>query len=316
MSEGHRSDFLADVLAGMAAEPKTLPCKYFYDAEGSRLFEEICGLDEYYLTRADLEATRRHVEAIASLAGPGCLLVELGSGASIKTRILLDHLRDVAAYVPIDISEAALAESVAALAADYPALEVLPVLADYTSTVPLPEPERRPARTLVYFPGSTIGNFHPPDAVRFLARIARAIGDGGAALVGVDLKKDAAVLERAYDDARGVTARFNKNLLARINRELGADFDLGAFRHAARYDATLGRIEMHLVSERAQEIHIGGARFALRAGETIRSEESYKYARDEFERVAGEAGLEVKAFFTDARALFSLQYLEPRSPRG
>jgi dimethylhistidine N-methyltransferase len=305
------NEFLREVVAGMSAQPKTLPCKYFYDAEGSRLFEEICGLDEYYLTRADLAATRQHGPAIAAMVGPGCLLVELGSGSSHKTRVLLDLLPDVAAYVPIDISEAALAESAERLRAAYPGLEVLPVLADYGRTVPLPSPRRTPARTLVYFPGSTIGNFHPKEAALFLGRIGRAIGPGGAALIGVDLKKDRGRLERAYDDARGVTARFNFNLLTRINRELGADFDLAAFRHMARFDERLGRIEMHLVSLRAQRVHVGEAEFELDAGETIRTEESYKYAPEEFARLVDEAGLRVAAMFTDAEGLFSLQYLVP-----
>lgn len=305
--------FLADVQRGLAARPKTLPCKYLYDEVGSALFEKICGVEEYYPTRADLDATERNVEAIAALVGRAVRLVELGSGSSTKTRVLLDRL-DLAAYVPIDISVDALEASVEQLRAAYPDLEILPLAADYTQPVELPAPSRPFTRTVVYFPGSTIGNFHPSAAIEFLKRIRSAIeGRGGrepgGLLIGVDLKKDPAVLEAAYDDAEGVTAAFNKNLLTRINRELGAAFDLDAFAHQARYDEREGRIEMHLVSQRAQSATVGDRTFHFAPGESIRTEESYKYSRDDFARVASEAGLEVTAFWTDAEGLFSLQYL-------
>lgn len=302
-------EFLNDVLAGLAATPKTLPCKYFYDARGSELFEDICSLEEYYPTRADLDATTRNIAAIAAKVGPGCLLVELGSGSSTKTRVLLDHLPGIVGYVPIDISQSALDLSAASLATDYPDLEVLPVCADYTHTVDLPVTRRQPTRTLIYFPGSTIGNFHRERAVAFLRRIGAAFGATGAALIGADRKKDKAVLERAYDDTRGVTAAFNLNLLARINRELGADFDLDCFSHLARYDETLGRIEMHLVSRRPQTVTIAGTSVSFAEAETVRTEVSYKYDDVGFAAMAEDAGLVVDAVWTDAEGLFSLQYV-------
>jgi L-histidine Nalpha-methyltransferase len=304
--------FLAEVQAGLAAQPKTLPCKYFYDEAGCALFDRICELDEYYLTRADLEATRDHAADMAERIGPRARLVELGSGASAKTRILLDALHEPVCYVPLDIAGPLLERVAVELRAAYPGLEVLPVHADYSQPITLPPPSGEPHRTVVYFPGSTIGNLHPPDATRFLARIRRLVGENGALVLGVDLKKDKAVLELAYDDAAGVTAAFNLNLLVRINRELGADFDLAAFAHRARYDEALGRIEMHLVSLRNQEVHVGGRGYRLVEGETIRSEESYKYSIDEIVAMAGEAGMSSEAVWTDRARLFSIHYLAAR----
>lgn len=311
MSDSDSRAFLDDVVAGLSSRPKTLPCKYLYDARGSELFERICELEAYYPTRADLDATARNIDRIVARVGPSARLVELGSGSSTKTRVLLDHLPDLVAYVPIDISVSALEDSAASIRAEYPALEVLPVLADYTQSVTLPATARDTERTLIYFPGSTIGNFHPPDAIAFLRRIGAACGRGGAALIGVDLKKDKAMLELAYDDPEGVTAAFNLNLLTRINRELGADFDVRAFAHHARYDEELGRIEMHLVSARSQVVALGEHHITLAAGETIRTEESYKYSIDDFARLATEAGLSVEEVWTDDRGLFSLQFLTP-----
>ncbi|MCA9620438.1 MAG: L-histidine N(alpha)-methyltransferase [Myxococcales bacterium] len=301
--------FLSDVIDGLDREPKILPCKYFYDARGSELFEQICELPEYYPTRADVEATETNIDAIVAALGPGVRLVELGSGAGVKTRILLSHLREVAAYVPIEISEAALDASAARLAEEFPQLTILPVAADYTLPFELPEAGATATRTVIYFPGSTIGNFHPPDAIQFMRRLRR-IADG--VLIGVDLKKDKAILERAYDDAAGVTAAFNLNLLVRMQRELGAELDLDGFEHMARYDEAAGRIEMHLVSRRDQAIVVGNRRFDLRAGETIRSEVSYKYSLPEFATVAMESGWEVEQVWTDRQGRFSLQYLAAR----
>ncbi len=308
--------FHDDVLRGLRSVPKTLPCKYFYDARGSELFEQICELDEYYVTRADFDATERHARAIAARIGPGALIVELGSGASVKTRILLDALDDVRGYVPIDISDSALEASCAALRQAYPRLEVMPLSADYTQPFTLPAPSQPVTRTVVYYPGSTIGNFHPPAAAAFLRRIAALVGPAGAALVGIDLVKDVAVLERAYDDAAGVTAAFNKNLLARINRELGADFALDAFRHVARFDVGLSRIEMYLESLVAQTVRIGDERIAFAAGEMTRTEESYKYTPESFARIAGEGGFAVDASWYDEARRFSLQWLIPQSARS
>lgn len=312
MSAIDQRAFLLDVQAGLAAQPKTLPCKYLYDGRGSQLFEAITELEEYYPTRADLEATRANIDAIAELLGPDLRLVELGSGSSTKTRELLDHLRGVVAYVPVEISVDALDESVVALREAYPNLEVLPLCADYTQPLELPKPSKPFARTVVYYPGSTIGNFHPPQAISFLRRIRSAVLPDGGLLIGVDLKKDKELLELAYNDRKGVTADFNINLLDRINRELPAEIPVHEFHHEARYDERLGRIEMHLVSDAELDVKVGDQTFHFAAGESIRTEESYKYARHEFARLAVEAGLEVQAFWTDSRGQFSLQYLNPR----
>jgi dimethylhistidine N-methyltransferase len=302
--------FCIDVLAGLSRARKTLPCKYLYDERGSALFERICELDEYYPTRTELAILAAYADEMAERLGARCLLVEYGSGSGRKTRLLLDHLCEPAGYVPIDISSEALAASARALAADYPGLEVLPVCADYTEPLELPRPARPAARRGVFFPGSTIGNFTPLEAQRFLGRMARVAGVGGGMLIGVDLRKDRSVLEPAYDDALGVTAAFNKNLLARINRELGADFELDRFRHLARWNAAAGRVEMHLVSEVEQRVRVADAEFRFAAGETIHTENSYKYALDEFAALAAQAGLAVRRVWTDRDAMFSVQYLD------
>jgi dimethylhistidine N-methyltransferase len=301
--------FLPEVLRGLRKPAKELPCKYFYDERGSRLFDEICELDEYYLTRTELAILDRHAPEIAGLLGPACLVIEFGSGSGLKTRLLLDALPEPAAYVPVDLAQEHLLRSADELRARYPGLEVLPVCADFTADLELPTPRKPAARRAVYFPGSTIGNFGPRAAHRLLRRIARLCGPGGALLVGTDLQKDAAVLEPAYDDARGVTAAFNLNLLRRINRELGADFDLDAFRHRAVYNRARGRIEMHLVSLRDQAVRIGGEIFSFAEGESVRSECSYKYDLGRFRAQAAAAGLDVARVWTDERRLFAVQYL-------
>jgi dimethylhistidine N-methyltransferase len=303
------SQFRDEVWAGLSHPQKTLPCKYFYDERGSALFEAICEVPEYYPTRTELSIMEAHAPAMASLLGARCLLVEYGSGSSRKTRLLLDRLRDAAGYVPIDISREALSESARALVAAYPALEVLPVCADYTESFELPTPRALPERRGVYFPGSTIGNFTPPQAQRFLARMARVAGPSGALLIGIDLAKDRATLERAYDDAAGVTAAFNQNLLVRINRELDGSFDVTRFRHHAHYNETAGRIEMHLVSSVAQTVRVAGRLFWFAAGETIHTENSYKYDVAHFAALAAGVGLAVREVWTDAHQRFSVQYL-------
>jgi dimethylhistidine N-methyltransferase len=303
------SQFRREVWTGLAFPQKTLPCKYFYDERGSALFESICELPEYYPTRTELSIMETHAAAMAALLGDRCLLVEYGSGSSRKTRLLLDHLRDAAGYVPIDISRAALTESARALAATYPRLEVLPVCADYTESFELPRSRVAPERRGVYFPGSTIGNFTPPQAQRFLARMARVAGDRGALLVGVDLKKDRATLERAYDDRAGVTAAFNRNLLVRINRELDGDFDLARFRHQARWNDRAGRIEMHLVSTVAQTVRVAGRPFWFDAGDSIHTENSYKYDLPNFAALAAGVGLAVREVWSDEARRFSVQCL-------
>lgn len=302
-------DFLRDVHRGLARPRKRLPSKYFYDEQGSRLFEDICTLEEYYPTRCELAILEGHAAAVADLLGPGCALVEYGSGNSHKTRLLLDHLRDGAAYIPVDISEEHLGTSARALARAYPHLEVRPVCADFTRPFELPRLRRPAARRAVYFSGSTIGNFRPPEACALLAGIARLCGPGGVLLIGVDLQKDTAILEAAYNDRRGVTAAFNLNLLARINRELGADFRLDRFRHHAFYNVRRGRIEMHLVSTAEQMVHVGTERFAFTAGETVCTEYSYKHSVAGFAALAARAGLRQEYVWTDARGWYSVQLL-------
>ncbi|MFL5262771.1 MAG: L-histidine N(alpha)-methyltransferase [Anaeromyxobacteraceae bacterium] len=304
-----RAAFLGDVLEGLAAPQKQIPCKWLYDARGSHLFERICSLEEYYPTRVELGILEKDVRGMAALLGPGCALIEYGAGSGLKTRLLLQHLRDLAAYVPIDISESALTGTTARLGRDFPNLRVLPVCADFTAPLDLPLAGVRARRRAVFFPGSTIGNLHKPEMVAFLREVARQCGPGGGLLLGVDLRKERAVLERAYDDARGVTAAFNMNLLVRANRELSADFDLGAFRHEARWEGRYGRVEMHLVSRAAQVVTVGGERFAFEPGETIWTESSYKYELRELAALAALAGWRCERTWTDERAWFSVQYL-------
>jgi len=301
--------FLADVLAGLGRPRKELPCKYLYDEKGSELFERICELDEYYLTRTELSIMGEHAPRMAEALGEEVLLIEYGSGSGRKTRLLLDELKAPAGYVPIDISREALEKSVAELRGSYPGLEVLPVCADYTKPFTMPVPSGSVDHRAVYFPGSTIGNFSPIEARNFLVKVVKLVGARGGLLIGVDLKKDRGVLEAAYDDAEGVTAAFDLNMLERINRELGADFDLGAFRHLAIYDEDVGRIEMHLVSERAQVVRVAGRAFRFRSGETIHTESSYKFEIREFQEMAAAAGLEAKKVWTDPGRLFSVHHL-------
>ncbi len=300
--------FLDDVMAGLSRPQKTLPPKYFYDAHGCALFEAICGLPEYYLTRAEIALMRGQVGDMAHYLGPGCVLIEYGSGSGRKTRILIGAIEPVA-YVPIDIARGQLGATAAEIARDFPRLRVIAVCADYSRPLALPELDDLGARRIVYFPGSTIGNFTPAEAVAFLAGAREQAGAGGGLLIGVDLKKDAARLDAAYNDTRGITAAFNLNLLARINRELGADFDLSAFRHHAFYDEATGRIEMHLESVKAQAITISGRVIRFREGETIHTENSYKYSVREFQELAQAAGLAPIECWTDAEQLFSVHCL-------
>ncbi len=297
------------VIEGLSRSPKTLPPKYFYDGEGSRLFEAICRLPEYYVTRAELALTRRHLDDIARFAGGGCELIEYGSGASVKTRALIRRLRPTR-YVAVDISETALRDAVRRLAREFPWLEITAVVGDFTEPLRLaPFRRRGTRRPLVYFPGSTIGNFTPGETQAFLSMTRAQIGGHGAMLVGVDLKKDANVLHAAYNDAQGVTAQFNLNILRRINRELGADFDLRRFRHYAFYNVALGRVEMHLVCLEQQKVRVGAYRFHFERGESIHTENSCKYAIEEFRQLAAEAGFRGAKVWLDRRGLFSLHGL-------
>ncbi|MGD9646483.1 MAG: L-histidine N(alpha)-methyltransferase [Pirellulales bacterium] len=301
--------FQVDVLAGLGGTPKQLPCKYFYDARGSELFERICCLDEYYLTRSELSIMDQFAAEMGAQIGAGAMLVEFGSGSSVKTRYLLDALPDAAAYVGVDISGEHLRRAARELQRDYPRIEVLLVCADFTRDFELPESRRRPTHTAVYFPGSTIGNFVPAQASELLGRIARRCGPGGGLLIGIDLKKDAATLEAAYNDRLGVTAQFNLNLLRRMNRELGADFDLPSFSHRASYNREQGRIEMYLVSRRAQVVTIADRPFEFAAGETICTEHSHKYTVAEFAALAATAGFELHAHWTDDGRNFAVLHL-------
>jgi dimethylhistidine N-methyltransferase len=301
--------FLEEVIAGLSRPLKELPPKYFYDDRGAELFEAICETPEYYPTRAELAIMRDHAGEMAQRLGPGCAVIEYGSGSGRKTRLLLAALAPVA-YVPIDIAREQLKVTAAEIAGEFPGLAVTAVCADYSQALRLPLLAGLPARRrVIYFPGSTIGNLSLPEAARFLANARRTARPGGAMLVGVDLKKDAARLNAAYNDARGVTAEFNLNLLARINRELQADFDLAAFRHHAFYNGALGRVEMHLVSLKAQRVSMGGATFAFRGGETIHTENSYKYSVDEFHALARSAGFEPGRCWTDGERQFAVHHL-------
>jgi dimethylhistidine N-methyltransferase len=299
--------FLADVLASLSAPRKWLSPKYFYDRAGSRLFDHITELPEYYPTRTELGIMRRAAGEMAARCGPRCLLAELGAGSLVKVRLLLDRLDRPAAYVPVDVSGEHLSAAAETLAADYPALDVIPVVADFTRPFVLPDVPA--ARRVAYFPGSTLGNFDPPEADALLRRVAKLVGPGGGLLLGVDLRKDVGVLEAAYNDAQGVTAAFNLNVLARINRELGADFDLGAFRHRAFYNAGESRIEMHLVSTRAQNMRIAGRAIRFAPGETIHTENSYKYDLAELAQRAANCGLRAVEWWTDERDYFAVGYL-------
>ncbi len=296
------------MLQGLLNGRKELPSKYFYDDVGSQLFERICELDEYYLTRTELGIMQEHIEEIVSLLGSDCLLIEYGSGNSAKTRILLDALQAPAGYVPIDIAKEQLLRSAAALTAAYPALEVLPVCADYTSDFLLPAPAKPVARNIAYFPGSTIGNFDREMAKQFLRQIAKT-GAGGGLLIGADLKKDFNILHRAYNDTQGITARFNLHLLERINQELDANFQLNQFGHYAFYHPGQSRIEMHLVSLTNQTVRIGEVEIAFKLGESIWTESSYKYTLEEFAHLARATGFRVERVWTDSRQFFSVQYL-------
>lgn len=300
-------DFRSAVIAGLSRPDKALACRWLYDAAGSALFDEICTLPEYYPTRTETAILRQNASAIAEAAGASAQVVELGSGASEKIRILLDALDTPDAYIPIDISASHLLRSAQALQDDYPLLRVEAICADYAQDFPLPPCP--PARRLGFYPGSTIGNLTPTEAEAFLSLWARRLGAGAGMLVGVDLQKDRATLEAAYDDAQGVTAAFSLNLLARANRELGANFDLSRFQHEARYNADDGRVVIHLRSLQRQTVNIGAHAFQFDAGERVHIEDSWKYSRNGFAALASRAGFVPEAVWTDTRELFSIHLL-------
>lgn len=310
--------FSRDVQAGLSAPVKTLPAKYFYDRTGSELFEQICRLPEYYPTRTEKKILRDHAREIAAIIGPDVEVVEFGAGAAEKVRLLLDALDRPAGYLPIDISGPHLSEAVAPLRRAYPDLAIRVVAGDFTRPLPLPAPLPQARARVGFFPGSTIGNFTPDEALNFLRNAAAMLRTGGSSscggagaglLIGVDMVKDPAVLHAAYNDSAGVTAAFNLNLLQRINRELNGDFDLGAFDHYAFYNPAQQRIEMHLVSSKAQTVHVCDQRYGFAAGESIHTENSCKYTPARFRMLAEKAGFRPAAMWTDEDSLFSLHWL-------
>lgn len=298
----------ADVLLGLARPQKRLSSRFLYDARGSDLFEQITELDAYYPTRTEIGLLEQHAESIAAQIGADASIVEFGSGSNRKIRVLLGALKRPAAWVPIEISETALAHSVTDLRAHFPDLELVPIHADFTQPVALPR-ARLSDNLVGFFPGSTIGNFEPHEALRLLGSVGTTLGTGAAMVIGVDLKKDLATLLPAYDDPQGVTAAFNRNLLVRINRELDADFELDGFAHEARYVAERGRIEMHLVAREAQTVAVLDETFTFAPGETIHTENSCKYTIDEFRLLARAAGWRPVRVWTDPRAWFSVHLL-------
>ncbi len=308
--DGPRGDFADAVLTGLAAQPKSIPSRFFYDAKGSELFEEITQLEEYYPTSAEIALLDAHADEMADLAGPGVSLVEFGSGSSRKTDRLIEALSGLDSYVPIDISDAALAGAASRLRGKYPGLDVWPLHGDFNRALELPRPVRT-RKKLGFFPGSTIGNLTRPDARRFMEKSRALLGANCAFIVGVDLKKDLGRLLPAYNDSRGVTAAFNLNLLERINRELGGDFDVGRFAHEAIYNDAEGRIEMHIRSLADQTAELLGERFRFAEGETIHTENSHKYGVEEFHALARSAGWSPLKVWTGAERLFSVHYLVP-----
>lgn len=299
-------DFLAEVIEGLGSSPPSLPCKFFYDERGAELFQQICELPEYYITRAETEILRRYGAEMAESVGENAELVGFGTGAGVKTRMLLENLKNPIAYVPVDISKQRLMESAAALSRAMPALEILPVCADYLQEIELPRPLRKADHVAVYFPGSTIGNLEPPLARDFLQRVCNLCGKSGGLIIGVDLQKPKKRIEAAYNDSAGITAAFNLNLLVRLNRELSSDFQLSQWRHRAIYNEDAGRIEMHLVCEADQMVHIDGSKFRFRRGEFIITEFSYKHTPEGFATLALSAGFQLANTWTDSQQLFAV----------
>lgn len=296
-------DLRTDFIAGLKAHPRFLPCKYFYDERGSELFGKICELPEYYITRTEIAILSAHATHMCDAIGPRAELIGFGTGAGTKTRFVLEKLREPVAYVPVDISREVLLQSCGRFAREFPGLEILPICADYLQPIVLPAPMRQPERIVVYFPGSTIGNFEPDGAREFLRR-TRGICD--ALLIGVDLKKDTHIIERAYNDGAGVTAAFNLNLLARANHELGANFDLLQWQHRATFNEQAGRIEMCLISARNQSVRIADQQFDFARGEKITTEYSYKHSPEEFIEIAASAGFDFDRLWTDEHRLFGV----------
>ena len=305
-------NFRDAVLCGLGRPRKSIPCKFFYDTRGSWLFEEICRLPEYYPTRTEIAILGENSDDIAAQMGPHCRLIEFGSGASQKVRILLEALDRPAAYVPVDISREHLRDAANSLAEDFPSVPVVAVCADYTRPFALPPLPGARGKRVGFFPGSTIGNFEPDAAVAFLANYASVLGPGGEMLIGVDLKKDQEILEAAYNDRAGVTAAFNLNLLERINRELDGDIDIDRFEHVAFYNEAEGRVEIYIRSQTDQQAQIAGRHFRFAAGELIHTEYSYKYSVRDFRSLAADAGFRPVDTWMDPAGLFSVHYFRLR----
>ncbi len=307
------NDFLKDVIEGLGKNPKTLKPKYFYDNRGAQLFTEICTTPEYYPTRTEIKILNQNAEDIASQIGDNTALIEYGSGALEKIKILLNFLKEPVGLIPVDISEDQLFVSAKNLENLYPNLEILPVAADFTKPIPIPGFSQPPKKYVAFFPGSTIGNFEPDLAIQFLQGVTKTIGLDGLLLIGFDLKKDIETLLAAYDDQRGVTASFNKNLLSRVNGELGGNFNLNTFEHVARYNENKGRIEMHLKSTTEQTVSINKELFEFLEGETIHTENCYKFTKESFTAMSSKAGLSPVKTWTDDKNLFAVMLLRTTS---
>ena len=302
------ADDLSEIIEGLSRQQKALSPKFFYDERGSKLFDAICELPEYYPTRTELSIMQAHMDEIVALVGPHASLIEFGSGSSLKTHMLLKNLDELAAYVPVDISREHLLAAADSIAAKYPNIEVWPVLADFMQPFQLPNPTVTPIKNIVYFPGSTIGNFSPEDAHRLLQVMHVEAGEDGALLIGVDLQKDRDVIELAYNDSSGVTAEFNLNMLRRINREFGGNFNVDLFEHRAIYNEDHGRMELYLVSQCEQLVRIAGQSIRFAKGEALLTEHSHKYTLEQFDAMAKRAGFDVDTVWTDPERLFSVQY--------
>jgi dimethylhistidine N-methyltransferase len=299
---------IKELVEGLQRPEKMISPKYFYDERGSQLFDQITHLPEYYPTETELGIMNDNIGEIAAAVGERASLIEYGSGSGRKTRILLENLDDLAAYVPVDISEDHLLASARKRQAEFPNIEVLPVVADFTRPFELPTPARTPRRNIVYFPGSTIGNFTHDEAIELLAVMHAEAGARGAVLIGVDLQKDPEIIERAYNDSAGVTAEFNLNMLRHLNREFGADFSLDAFSHSAKYNREHGRVELRLVSSQPQAVSIGDEKILIEKDEAILTEYSHKYTLDGFAAMAESVGLRATEVWMDADGLFSVQF--------
>ena len=308
IEEPQPKNILSEVIKGLSKAQKSLPSKLFYDESGSKLFDEICELDEYYLTRTETKIMNDNIEEMASHIGDECVLVELGSGSSVKIRFLIDHLPTLAAYIPVDISSKHLLNSTKDLKSDHPGLVVYPMIADYTKYFKLPSISVSYKTIDAFYPGSTIGNFTPKEARAFLKRIVKTCGKNSGLLIGVDLKKDTKILNAAYNDSKGVTAEFNLNILKHINKELNADFNIKNFTHHAFYNEKCGRVEMHLVSNKDQCVNINALKSYLKKEETILTEYSYKYSMDDFEALV-KGIYKIEKVWVDEKKLFSVQFL-------